>query len=108
MLQNKYNMVNVTNEVNHFGNDWGFYIDMEKIKTNFPPNHEILRKKYNLDYNNCCYEHCNDCCTTKNEDIPIRHNISITVQILKFILRCIPTFGMVVILTYIIIFVIKL
>ena len=33
---------------NHFGNDWGFYVDIENVKPNLPANHEILRKKYNI------------------------------------------------------------
>jgi len=29
-----------------FGNDWGFYVDIENVKPNLPKNHELIRKKY--------------------------------------------------------------
>ena len=113
MFQNKYLKIN--NEHNHFGNGWGLYVDIEKIKTNFPPNHEIIRKKYSLSYNNYCNENCNEnyndyCCVTIiNIDTPIENKISMTKQIKnyisRFLIRIFPTLVMVSLLTYVIIFV---
>jgi hypothetical protein len=31
---------------NIFGNDWGFYVDIENVKPNLPKNNELIRKKY--------------------------------------------------------------
>jgi hypothetical protein len=109
MLQNKYNLKITSNEYNNFGNGWGLYVDIEKIKYNFPPNHEILRKKYDLHYNNNnCFENCNDCCcvTTIDIDMPVENNVSIQTRLLQFITRIIPTAIMVFIISYVIIFVI--
>jgi hypothetical protein len=105
MFQNKYLKIN--NEHNHFGNGWGLYVDIEKIKYNFPANHEILRKKYDLQHNNCYLEICNDyCCVTKIDiNMPIENKFPKTNRILNFILRIFPTLVMVSLLTYVIIFV---
>lgn len=106
MFPNKYLKTN--NETNYFGNGWGLYVDIEKLKYNFPANHEILLKKYDFQYYNCCFENCNDCCCVTKIDInmPIENKILIKTQFLQFTLKFIPTITMVCILTYFIIFVI--
>ena len=63
---------NVNFENNYFGNDWGLFVDIEKIKPNFPNNHEIIRKKYNVNFDKKNY--CDDidfCCETTKIDIDI-------------------------------------
>jgi hypothetical protein len=48
--------VNLNNEINCFGNDWGLFVDLENIKSNNPhDNYERMLKKYNIkidDFNN--------------------------------------------------------
>ena len=40
------------NDQHIFGNDWGFYVDIENVKPNLPKNNELIRKKYNIpDFN---------------------------------------------------------
>jgi len=37
--------------IEYFGNDWGIYIDTEKIDSNLPTDDEIIRQKYNIKFN---------------------------------------------------------
>lgn len=100
MFQNKYN-IKSDYETSHFGNGWGLYVDIEKLKYNFPANHEILRKKYDLQCYGCC-ENCNDyCCVTKIDiNMPIEKKNSMKMQFLQFIRRIISSVGIIFILTY--------
>lgn len=86
---------------NDFGNGWGLYIDIEKIKTNFPSNHEILRKKYN----NNSFEGCNNYLIKNTIDKPTENKNTCLIKILNFIIKFVATFVMISILTYVIIFV---
>jgi hypothetical protein len=38
---------NVENSQTDFGNGWGFYIDIENFKSTLPKNYDIIRKKLN-------------------------------------------------------------
>ena len=108
--KSKHNKLNMTSyEENKVENSWGFYVDIEKIKSNIPENHEIIRKKYNVklcDDKFC--EHCND--EEYNQTIKIQIDIydenskSSINKILRFIMSCIPTFLIINLLIYIIIF----
>jgi len=42
--------MNTHNELNIYDNDWGFYIDTEYLKYNYPNNYDILKKKYIMEY----------------------------------------------------------
>jgi hypothetical protein len=86
---------------NDFGNGWGLYIDIEKIKTNFPFNHEILRKKYNND----SFERCNNYLIKNTIHKPTENKNTCLIKIINFIISFVPTFVMICILTYVIIFV---
>jgi len=39
------------NDQHIFGNDWGFYVDIENVKPNLAKNHELIRKKCTPDLN---------------------------------------------------------
>ena len=42
--------INQQNNPIHFGNDWGFYVDIENSHS--PNNNKLFREKYNKTYNN--------------------------------------------------------
>ena len=51
--KNKGKQLKIKNyNMNHFGNDWGLFVDIENQKINFPNNHEILSEKYNIQFCN--------------------------------------------------------
>jgi predicted S18 family serine protease len=35
-------------ESNAFAKDWGFYVDIESVRPNYPNNQDIIRDKYNV------------------------------------------------------------
>lgn len=60
----------------HIADDWGFYVDLESIKT-FPNNEDKIRQKYNVKrysiydaYN----KHCNNICEEYNYHIQNNKN----------------------------------
>jgi hypothetical protein len=51
-LNNQQTTQNYDMNTNHFGNDWGLFVDIEKEKINLPNNHEVLREKYSIQFYN--------------------------------------------------------
>jgi len=45
---NQQTIKNYDMNMNHFGNDWGLFVDIEKEKINLPNNHELLRERYSI------------------------------------------------------------
>ena len=107
---NKFNII--YSENNYFGNDWGLFVDIEKIKSNLPNNHEIIRKKYNINfYNKDCYDEYELFCESTKIDIDItleNNNKSFLIKLLNIIMKIMPKIIVILIFNYVIIFVIHL
>ena len=51
------NLNSINYETNHFGNDWGLYVDIEKLNPILPNNDDMF-KKYNIKSNEK-FSYCN-------------------------------------------------
>jgi hypothetical protein len=93
----KYDM-----NMNHFGNDWGLFVDIETQKINLPNNHEVLRQEYNIQI----YNYGEICDDTKNSfefvDIDLDEFKTNQNQCMPLIIKASTTTTIILILTYII------
>jgi len=103
-LNNQQTTKNYDMNMNHFGNDWGLFVDIEKEKINLPNNHEVLREKYNIQIYNYD-ESCNYIDDLKEiyiefEDFKTDQNHKN--QCMALIIKASTTTTIVLILTYVI------
>jgi hypothetical protein len=60
------NLNSINYETNHFGNDWGLYVDIEKLNPILPNNDDMF-KKYNIKpHEKFSYYSSNDFITSNN------------------------------------------
>ena len=59
--------------VNRITDDWGFYVDLESIKT-IPSNEDKIRQKYNVKKYSIYDKYCNDICDEYNYHIQNNKN----------------------------------
>ena len=93
-LNNRQTIKNYDMNMNHFGNDWGLFVDIEKEKINLPNNHELLQERHSIQIYNYgeifddkedlkeIYIDLNDFKTDQNHCIPLIIKASTTTTII--------------------------
>lgn len=103
--QNKTNQLTIKNyDMNHFGNGWGLFVDIEKQKINLPNNQEVLRQRYNIQiytYHESYDESFDDIENSLEFDTDI-HDSKKKNQCVPLIIKASTTTTIILILTYII------
>lgn len=87
--------------MNHFGNDWGLFVDIEKQKINLPNNHEVLRERYSIQIYNYG-EICHDIENSFEPDMDFDDLKTDQNQCMPLVIKASTTTTIVLILTYVI------
>jgi len=100
-LNNRQTIKNYDMNMNHFGNDWGLFVDIEKQKINLPNNHEVLRQRYSIQIYNYD-ESCDDIEDSFEFNIDFEDLKTNQNQCMPLIIKASTTTTIVLILTYVI------
>ena len=97
--KNKGKQVKIKNyDMNHFGNNWGLFVDIENQKINLPNNHEILRERYNIQFYNYCDESIDETIDDIDEKLENKSCINL-------VIKATTTTSIILIITFIVIFI---